>query len=135
MCIRNKRLTARTRDPRLQPLAHFASTLLVVASRHLTRVQPKHIPGDDNLEADTLSRSENGQVPSWERVISRCSQLQTCQICLLPRELLSSLAGLISSGLTEGTYELLTTRLLTLEFATLPAGSLPLDLTSSLLAA
>jgi hypothetical protein len=126
-------LTAQTRDPRLQPLARFTSTLLVMASRYLTRVQPNHIPGDDNFEADTLSRSENGQVPSWERVISRCSQLRPCRICLLPRELLSSLAGLISSGLTEGTYESLTTRLLTLDFDTLPAGSTPSDLTSSLL--
>jgi hypothetical protein len=49
------RFTAQTRDPRLQPLARFASLLLVAASRLLTRVQPKHIPGDDNLEADTLS--------------------------------------------------------------------------------
>ncbi len=127
------RLTAQTRDPRLQPLARFASMLLVVASRHLTRVQPKHIPGDDNLEADTLSRSENGHVPSWERVISRCSQLRTCHIYLLPRELLSSLAGLISLGLTVGTYESLTTHLLTLEYGILPLGSQPLDLTSSLL--
>uniref|UniRef100_UPI002596FA89 hypothetical protein n=1 Tax=uncultured Marinobacter sp. TaxID=187379 RepID=UPI002596FA89 len=127
------RLTAQTRDPRLQPLARITSTMLVMTSRHLTRVQPKHIPGDDNFEADTLSRSENGQVPSWERVISRCSRLQPCQICLLPRELLSSLAALISSGLTEGTYEGLTTHLLTLDFDTLPVGSTPLDLTSSLL--
>ncbi len=57
------RLTAQTRDPRLQPLACITSTMLVMTSRHLTHVQPKHIPGDDNFEADTLSRSENGQVP------------------------------------------------------------------------
>jgi hypothetical protein len=125
-------LTAQTRDPRLQPLARLTSTMLVRARCHLTRVQPKHIPGDDNFEADTLSRSENGRTPSWERVISRCSQLRPCQICLLPPELLSSLAGLISSGLTEDTYESLTTRLLTLAFVTLPAGSTPSALTSSL---
>jgi hypothetical protein len=113
------RLTAQTRDPRLQPIAHITSTMLVMTSRHLTRVQPNHIPDDDNFEADTLSRSENGQVPSWERVISRCSWLQPCQICLLPRELLSSLAALISSGLTKGTYEGLTRRLLSLNFNTL----------------
>jgi hypothetical protein len=35
-------------------------------------------------------------------------------------------------GLTEGTYEGLTTHLLTLNFDTLPIGSTPLDLTSSL---
>jgi hypothetical protein len=49
------RLTAATRDPRLQPLAHLASTLLVIASQHLTRVQPRHIPGQLNFEADFLS--------------------------------------------------------------------------------
>jgi hypothetical protein len=64
------RLTAQTRDPRLQPLACITSTMLVMTSCHLTRVQPKHIPGNDNFKADTLSRSENGQVPPWERVIS-----------------------------------------------------------------
>ena len=32
------KLTATTRDPRLQPLARLASTLLVTASHHLTRV-------------------------------------------------------------------------------------------------
>jgi hypothetical protein len=63
-------LTAQTRDPCLQPLAGITSTMLVVTSRHLTRVQPKHIPGNDNFKADTLSPSENGQVLSWERVIS-----------------------------------------------------------------
>jgi hypothetical protein len=49
------RLTAQTRDPRLQPLARLTSTMLVMTSRYLTRVQPKHNPGDDNFEADTLS--------------------------------------------------------------------------------
>jgi hypothetical protein len=107
-------VTASTRDPRLQALCCFALTLLVITSQHLTRVQPRHIPGKLNHEADFLSRSENGRVPSWERVIEQCSQLWTCRLCLLPRELLSSLAGLISCGLTEATYGSLTTRLLTL---------------------
>jgi hypothetical protein len=129
------RVTAQTRDPRLQPLARFASTLLVIASQHLTRVQPSHIPGKDNHETDFLSRSENGRVPSWERVTEQCSQLLLCSVCLLPPELLSSLAGLISSGLTEDTYVSLTTRLLTLDFDILPLGSVPKDMTSSLRAA
>jgi hypothetical protein len=54
------RPTAQTRDPRPQPLDCITSTRLVMTSRHLTRVQPKHIPGDDNFAADTL-RSENGR--------------------------------------------------------------------------
>ncbi len=126
------RLTAATCDPRIQPLARLASTFLVLASQHLTRVQPRHIPGKLNFEADFLSRSENGHVPSWERVTAQCSQLRTCLVCLLPRELLSSLAGLISFGLTEGTYVQLATRLLTLDYVTLPVGSMGQDTISSL---
>jgi hypothetical protein len=97
------RITAQTGDPRLQPLACFASTHLMIASQHLTRVQPSHIPGKLNHEANFLSRSKNGRVPSWECVIEQCSRLQHCKVCLLPQELLSSLAGLLSCGLTEGT--------------------------------
>jgi hypothetical protein len=126
------RLTATTRNPRLQPLARLASTFLVIASQNLTRVQPCHIPGKLNIEADFLSRSENGHVPSWERVTAQCSQLRTCLVCLLPRELLSSLAGLLSFGLTEGTYVQLATRLLTLDYATLPVGLMGKDTISSL---
>jgi hypothetical protein len=63
------RITAQTCNPRFQPLARFASTLLVVASQYLTCVQPSHIPGKLNHKADYLSCSENGRVPSWERVI------------------------------------------------------------------
>ncbi len=54
------RVTASTRDPRLQPLARLASTFLTIASQNLTRVQPRHIPGKVNIEADYLSRSQNG---------------------------------------------------------------------------
>jgi hypothetical protein len=128
------KVTAQTRDPMFQPLARFASTLLVIASQHLTRVQPTHIPGKINHEADYLSRSENGRIPSWERVIEQCSRLRNCTICLLPRELLSSLAGLLSSGLKEDTYVTLTTRLLTLDYGTLPIGLASKGMTSSLLA-
>jgi hypothetical protein len=49
------RLTAQTHDPRLQSLARIKSTMLVMTSRHLTRVQPKHITGSDNFKVDTLS--------------------------------------------------------------------------------
>jgi hypothetical protein len=66
-------LTAQTCDPKM----------LVMASHHLTCVQPKHVAGDSNFKADTLSRSKNGQVPSWEHAILQCTQLHPCQICLL----------------------------------------------------
>jgi hypothetical protein len=70
--------TATTRDPLLQPLARFASALLIQTRRCLTRVQPRHIPGPTNIEADALSRFQNGRLTSWEDVIKRCSPLKTC---------------------------------------------------------
>jgi hypothetical protein len=126
-------VAATTPNPALQQLARFASALLVQAARLLTRVQPSHIPGILNEEADTLSRrSKTGQIPSWERVISQHSQLQTCRICLLPRKLLSTLAQTISSPQTEVTFDAVTMDLLTLDVDFLPVGSLAKDLTSSL---
>ncbi len=70
-------VTAQTRDPQFQPLDRFASTLLVVASQHLTRVQPSHIPGKLNHQADFLSRSKNGQVPCG---IALSSNAPNCNI-------------------------------------------------------
>jgi hypothetical protein len=117
------KVTAATRNPALQPLARFASALLVQTSRVLTRVQPLHIPGKDNVEADALSRFQNGRLTSWADVIGRCSQLRTCKICLLPPELLVVLAELSSCKPIEGTFDKLTTELLTLDLDFLPAGS------------
>jgi hypothetical protein len=132
-CLSWTHVAATTPNPALQQLARFASALLVQAARLLTRVQPSHIPGINNEEADTLSRrSKSGQIPSWELVISQHSQLRTCRICLLPRKLLSTLAQTISSPQTEVTFDAVTTDLLTLDVDFLPAGSLAKDLTSSL---
>jgi hypothetical protein len=126
-------VAATTPNPDLQQLARFASALLVQAARVLTRVQPRHLPGDQNDEADTLSRrSKTGQVPSWAAVISQHFPLTTCRICLLPRELLLSLASLISSPKTEVTFDQVTTELLTLDLSFLPAGSTNCSLLSSL---
>jgi hypothetical protein len=102
-------LTAATHDPHVQLLACLASMFLVIASQHLTRVQPCHIPGQLNFEAGYLSRSDNGHVPSWERVTAQCSQLWTHLVCFLLCHLLSLLARLLSFGLTEGTYVQLAT--------------------------
>jgi hypothetical protein len=129
------KVTAATRNPALQPLARFASALLVQSSRLLTRVQPLHIPGKENVEADALSRLQNGRLKSWADVIARCSRLQTCRICLLPPELLVTLADLSSCKPIEDTYDRVTTHLLTLDYDFLPDGSnlralhgsLPLD--------
>jgi hypothetical protein len=117
------KVTAATRNPDLQPLARFASALLVQASRSLTRVQPLHIPGKANVEADALSRLQNGRLGSWADVINRCSRLRTCRICLLPPELLVTLAALSSCKPIGDTFDNETTRLLTLDFDFLPDGS------------
>jgi hypothetical protein len=117
------KVTAATRNPNLQPLACFASALLIHTSHVLTRIQPRHIPGKDNVEAATLSRYQNGRLTSWADVIARCSQLQTCKICLLPPEFLAALAGLSSCKPIAGTYAKLTMALLILDFNFLPDGS------------
>jgi hypothetical protein len=81
-------VAARTINPELQQLARFASALLVQATRLLTCVQPSHIPGILNDEADTISRqSKDGRIPSWEHVMLQHSQLAKCRICLLPPRL------------------------------------------------
>jgi hypothetical protein len=115
--------TATTKNPLLQPLARFASALLIQARNYLTRVQPCHIAGIKNDEADALSRWQNGRLTYFADVITRCSHLRTCRICLLPRRLLSVLADLSSSKPIAGTYASLTTSLLTPEVSFLPDGS------------
>eukprot|EP00980_Cylindrotheca_fusiformis_P020527 scaffold7592_cov89-Cylindrotheca_fusiformis.AAC.1 len=129
--------TSRTRDPLLQGLARIASSLLVRATALLTKVLPSHIPGQDNDEADMLSRPwealphRGGQkgIPSLASVIARCSRLQPCRICLLPSKLLQILASKTSSLRIEGTLEQTTTELLMLEPRFLPTGVPPGDLT------
>ena len=91
-----QKVTAATRNPDLQPLARFASSLLIQVSRVLTGVQPCHIPGKENDEADVLSHFTNGLYKSWADVIKQCSRLKHCKICLLPPELLAVLADLSS---------------------------------------
>jgi hypothetical protein len=127
--------TATTPDPLLQPLARFASALLIHARSYLTRVQPTHIAGAINIEADALSRYQNGRLHSWADVIERCSRLKACRICLLPRKLLLTLAALSSSKQIEGTYVEQTTNLLTHEVNFLPDGSNLQVIRSSLLQA
>ena len=117
------KVTAATKNPLLQPLARFASDLLIQASRLTTRIQPKHIPGIINDEADAMSRYWNGQLEFWEDVITHYSHLRTFRICLLPHELLYALAALSSSKRIEGTYDSLTAALLTPDLDFLPPGS------------
>jgi hypothetical protein len=122
------KVTATTKDPLLQPLARFASALLIQARHHLILVQPKHIAGILNIEADALSRYQNGRLRSWADVTKRCSRLANCRICLLPRNLLLVIANLCSLRPIEGTFDEITTNLLTHELDFLPSDSNLLDI-------
>ena len=126
------RLTSLTKNELLQPWACFVATLLVLAHRQNTRVQPDHIQGIKNHEADCLSHSDDGVIPSWEAMCDRHSRLATCRICLLPCKLLVFLAQLLGSNVTEEALVQKTTKLLTLGVNILPSGSRPRNLQSSL---
>jgi hypothetical protein len=117
------KVTAATRNPALQLLARFASALLVQTSHLLTRVQPVHIPGKDNVETDAQSRFQNGRLQSWEDIVNRCSRLETCKICLLLPALLVMLVEFSLCKPTVDTHDNVTMHLLTLAYDSLPAGS------------
>lgn len=118
-------VASRTKDPNLQALARVASALLVQASRVLTKIVPLHIPGVQNEVADALSRPNmmDQQIPSLDSVITQWSQLQICDIFLLPCRLLHKIGSLLSSQPNVGTYEQTTTELLMLDIVTLPSGA------------
>jgi hypothetical protein len=126
------RIAGRVRNPGIRHLARLASAFLVQSCALTTLFQMQHIPGKENNEADCLSRLLNGSVPSWDYVTTQCSGLQTCQICLLPHELLFEIAEIFLSPLTEVTYEEKTIQLLTLELDILPLGSRPPGLQSTI---
>jgi len=126
------RLTTVMKDLTLQPWARLVATLLVFARTQNSRIQPEHIPGKDNVEADRLSRCDDGVVPSWDSVTKQNSRLRMCHLCLLPRSLLSALADLISSQLTEERLVERTTKLLTLEPVILSNGLPTKNLISTL---
>jgi hypothetical protein len=126
------KVAGKAQDPGTRRLARLASALIVHACTLTTLFQTNHIPGKENDEADCLSRLVQGSVPSWDYVTNLCPRLATCRICLLPPELLSTLASTLLSPLTEGTYEQTTTRLLTLELVILPDGLRPPTLQSTI---
>jgi hypothetical protein len=126
------RTAGKCQDPGVRRLARLASSLLIRACTLTTLFQSCHIPGKQNDEADCLSRLVQKSVPSWDYVTTLCSRLQTCRICLLPPELLSTAAAILLSPPTEDTYEDVTTSLLKLELLILPLGSRPLGLQSTI---
>jgi hypothetical protein len=126
------KVAGKAQDPGTRRLARLASALIIHACALTTLFQTNHIPGVENDEADCLSRLVRGSVPSWDFVTDLWPRLATCRICLLPPELLSTLASTLLSPLIEGTYEQTTTRLLTLELVILPDGLRPPTLQSTL---
>lgn len=111
-------VAARTPNPLLQGLARLGSAFLVACARLLTKVDPLHIPGEKNGEADALSRPQHKgsrKIPSLQSVITQWCQLRTCRICLLPSELLHTIARVTSSAKIEEQYDEITTQLLTLK--------------------
>jgi hypothetical protein len=133
-------VASRTPDPLLQGLARLGSALLVRAAALLTKVVPSHIAGKLNIEADALSRPVESKgrqpcrqrIPSLASVISECSRLRTCRVCLLPSALLQKIASVTSSLRNEATFERITTDLLKLELNFLPLGVVPTSLTSTI---
>ena len=78
------RTAGKCQDPCVRRLARLASSLIVQACSLTTLFQSQHIPGKQNDEADCLSRLVKKLTPSWDFVITQCSRLQTCRICLFP---------------------------------------------------
>ena len=129
-------VASRTKNPLLQGLARLGSALLVRAAALLTKVVPLHIPGVQNIEADALSRPVTKASPTLElleSVILRHSQLRTCHVCLLPFELLTTIASVITSPRTVEKYKDVTTSLLTLAPTILSTGADVSSYTSTLL--
>ena len=123
--------TRTRRDPVRRIARLLVSFLSHPFAASIIRIQGKHISGLDNLEADHLSRYEKS--PSWASVTANCSELQTLRICLLPPELLSTLAAVFSKPQIAAWYDEETTKLWTIEPPIFVTGSnLPVGLNSSL---
>ena len=116
---------ARSHAPPIRRLSRLMNAFFLFNTAP-TRLQSSYIPGQLNTEADLLSRFT--LAPTWDSVISQIPPLATCQPYHIPRKLLSVIANTVTSTQTEATFDVLTTRLLTLELHTLPKTS---DLTSA----
>jgi hypothetical protein len=128
------RVAGRTRRPAVRRLARALAGLLTHHPYLLSFPQQhiRHIRGVTNIAADALSRPLT-VAPSWASAIRVASPtLDTCKPYQVPRALLTSLSGLISSEPTEAAFERTMTELLKLELRTLPPGWEPKDTTTSL---
>jgi hypothetical protein len=118
------RYAARTKRPPVRRLARFLVAFLShpFAATNL-RVQGRHIPGPMNTGADLLSRFE--LAASWDSVTQQCPPLRPLRTCLIPRELLASLAYLVTNEPTEEWFDKKMIQLWTLELLFSGTGSCP----------
>jgi hypothetical protein len=124
---------ATTENATVRALARLTSCFLIYASNSLISIQGTHLSGSENVEADCLSRLlSNGNVPSWDYVLKLCPKLHTCQACLLPSRLISTLAMLTTSPQIEVPFDELANELLALEVDILSTTSLPEGWTSTI---
>jgi len=125
------RYASRTKRPPVRRLAHLLTDFLSQPfSATSLQIQPRHIQGVSNVEADHLSRFEKS--PSWANVTASCPKLRPLRVCLIPPELLSVLASTFSEQPTEASSETATTALWTIAPPRFVNGSArPADTTTS----
>lgn len=123
---------ARVQRPAVTRLTRFLTVLLFHLSQ-TTRVQATYLPGDQNQDADLLSRTSSRAL-SWASVIEQGSPaLRACVPYQVPLDLLQALSTIVSQPVTADWYERETMRLLTLEPRILQITSWDCSSTTSLL--
>jgi len=127
------KFAATTDNASVRALARLTSSLIMHLHANNSVFQQAHIPGRLNVEADRLSRLlPDGSVPTWASVTEQCNHLVSCQLCLLPSALLSTLAELTRSPEIEVSFDEMATKLLMLEADISSVSSQPTGLTSTL---
>ena len=110
----------RTRSPAVRNLAHLL-TKLVLHRNFPLQISSAHIPGEQNTEADCLSRFSKH--PSWDSLTNDTSlNLQRLSAYQIPHKLLTMLWSTVSSQQTADTSAQAMTRLWRLELKRLQLG-------------
>jgi hypothetical protein len=116
------RYASRTKRAPVRNIARLLTALLChpFAASH-TRIQGRHIPGVENVEADHLSRFEKSA--SWAAVMANCARLKNLRTCQIPEELLSLLVYCYLKEPTEEWFATATTTLWTIAPPAFATGS------------
>jgi hypothetical protein len=109
--------TSRDTNPIFRCLVRFLKAVLIVSGIPCI-IQGEHIPGDNNVGADRISRPT--LAPTWASVMAACPEVRLCRRCQVLHGFLSALASTTYSGSIEAniakemialwTRELLTSR-------------------------